>query len=312
VSDLTILFGHSWERDFAKVFEGYLQHIRTSGCNVLDAEQLHHHLSTQSSFPARSVLITLDDAALQDIVAFELLEKYDLPAISFAIPSPHVSTRYYQQPENWKLWKTFERNSRLSVECHSLTHSKVFLSGRIVDYVWEEMDPVNTECFDYRPGAPIYESGPALVNTKYFPSPDLHDRCVEYYEKINGQNLSPGECLAAMNRFVADNAQCKTYEHAKRLMPIVAAGRQESGGEHSRRIVKQLAASKRLLEQRLKKTIRYFSYPFGAYSPELAQLLAVWGYEAAFTTDPAKFNINSDPFYIGRCEMNKYLPSQII
>jgi len=54
---------------------------------------------------------------------------------------------------------------------------------------------------------------------------------------------------------------------------------------------KEIAESRIFLEERLKKPVIFFCYPFGSYSPEVEKLVKEAGYKAAFVTQQfSKFN----------------------
>lgn len=309
---MTVLFAHSWEEDFADYFREALRFIREKGLPVLDRQGFLKHLAENRPFPARSVLITLDDGALQDEEALCLLEEYDLPAVSFVIPNPCVPERYYRQPENWKMWARMERGGRVAVEAHSMTHARVFSSPRVADFVLDPPEGINILGLDPRPGTPVLETGPALVSRRYFPPVHLMDRCADHYARtLADQSLPAGERKEALRSFLVQGgwAEPGAGSGTTAMAPArleLKGGTWESREEFHERVYRDVTLSKELLERRLGKQILLFAYPFGAVTEELAGLVRRAGYAAAFTTRPEPFRVEEDRFRIGRFEMKRF------
>jgi peptidoglycan/xylan/chitin deacetylase (PgdA/CDA1 family) len=62
----------------------------------------------------------------------------------------------------------------------------------------------------------------------------------------------------------------------------------------------ELSESKRILEEKIGKEVRYLSYPFGRYTDEIQEIAKEIGYSKAFTSYPRTKNTHTDPFAIGR------------
>lgn len=62
----------------------------------------------------------------------------------------------------------------------------------------------------------------------------------------------------------------------------------------------EIRESKRVLEVKLKKTIRFFAYPIGGFTDELKGLLKNSGYDAAFTTNRGTDRFEKDVFELNR------------
>lgn len=75
--------------------------------------------------------------------------------------------------------------------------------------------------------------------------------------------------------------------------------------ENDETIREELQSSRQILEQHLNKPVRYFAYPSGEYDERAKALVRQAGYAAAFST---KEDINTsltDPFELGRIEMEE-------
>jgi peptidoglycan/xylan/chitin deacetylase (PgdA/CDA1 family) len=67
----------------------------------------------------------------------------------------------------------------------------------------------------------------------------------------------------------------------------------EGGNEERNRLYRELALSKKILETRLGKKIKYIAYPYGSYNEELNSISKKIGYQNVFSTDYGA-NISSD------------------
>jgi len=68
----------------------------------------------------------------------------------------------------------------------------------------------------------------------------------------------------------------------------------------------ELRESKRILEERLHKTVRFFCYPNGQCNDEVKQLTREAGYEAACTVEPGSNIRGMDPFSMKRTEVSAF------
>ncbi len=297
MAPLTVLFGHSWEAGFPDRFAAHLNYLVKNDYRVLEGDELLHYLKTGESFPSRAVLITLDDGVLQDEAACDLLAGYDLPALIFAIPEPDVPAEYYHVEGNWDLWRRLAKSGRITIASHSLTHSKVFVSGKIEKFVLGSPERQNNQEFDYRPGAPIYKTAPGLVTRKYIPERDFHDSCVARLSELVGGGMSPEAAVRELRSFAEATPRRPDCFEAQAVF--------------RQRIGEEIRQSKKIIEKRLGREVQFFCYPCGAETSEVAGLVEEAGYAASFTTKPARFSIGDDPFHIGRFDVCRYEPEDV-
>lgn len=74
----------------------------------------------------------------------------------------------------------------------------------------------------------------------------------------------------------------------------------ESDENYQKRIVKEVAGSKKLLEEHLNKSVRFFAYPYGAYDDLIMSEVQKAGYLAAVTVNPGPGAGGTNPFSINR------------
>lgn len=64
------------------------------------------------------------------------------------------------------------------------------------------------------------------------------------------------------------------------------------------KLIEELADSKSILENKIKKEVNTFAYPFGVMTPEIASLLKNYGYIAARKFSGGVYKLGDDPFSI--------------
>jgi len=73
---------------------------------------------------------------------------------------------------------------------------------------------------------------------------------------------------------------------------------------------RQIAESKNILEQKLGKEIRYFSYPYGDFNRDIAEMVRASGYRAAASSEEGLVQSNMDPYLLKRIRINGHLSHQ--
>lgn len=68
---------------------------------------------------------------------------------------------------------------------------------------------------------------------------------------------------------------------------------------------RQISGSKEILEEKLGKKVNVFSYPEGAFDPEVRQLVIDAGYRAAVATNPGRDYPNDDTFALKRLRISE-------
>jgi peptidoglycan/xylan/chitin deacetylase (PgdA/CDA1 family) len=101
-----------------------------------------------------------------------------------------------------------------------------------------------------------------------------------------------------------------TWEEIKKLdqkgWSIQSHGQSHSrmSGLSAEQIMAELLQSKKIIEHRLGKKVRYFAYPFGDYDRRVLHALGNTGYEAAFTVHTGKAENRDSRFRLCRIEIN--------
>jgi peptidoglycan/xylan/chitin deacetylase (PgdA/CDA1 family) len=289
-----------------KRLEAQLLYLRSNGYCTLDANQLAA-AAKGGTRKEHEVALTFDDATWTFwAYAYPLLKKYGFRAILFAIPgivpddsTPHPSLedlwdgrctqedldkRGTIQPLcTWHELAIMHESGLVDVQSHSLTHARVAISARLVDFLHPGFDryihnlnvPISSLDNPKYPerklrlGAPVFASAPRMVcRPRFRETPELIETMTGYVEEHGGVTFfdRPSwrkELLALFKRWPADKL-----------------GSFETSEERESAVRRELSESRRILEERLVgKEVRHFCYPWCAGSETADRLAAEAGYQ---------------------------------
>jgi peptidoglycan/xylan/chitin deacetylase (PgdA/CDA1 family) len=238
-------------------FRGHLEEIRRRRFTTLSVSELANGVR-QHELPPRSVAITLDDGYTDGLVcAAPLLTEFGIPATFFVVGEPlDVAGRY----EYW--WDTLRR---------------VFLSGRSL--------PATLTVAPWNPLSTTTEADrratyDTLVADFYQLSRiDRDDRLreirgwsdVSAFEEASPRPLNAGE-LQELADLPLMSIGSHTESHLWLPAHPVAVKQRE------------VFDSKARLQRILGRSVDVFSYPYGAFDEETAEVVARSGFQAAVTT----------------------------
>jgi peptidoglycan/xylan/chitin deacetylase (PgdA/CDA1 family) len=288
-------------------FEAQLAYLRANGYRTLDADELAD--AWQSGGPADgAVALTFDDATWTFwAFAFPLLRRYGFRAVLFAIPGlvpddatqypnldhvwagrrtlPELQTRAAVQPLcTWRELAVMLESGLVDIQSHSLTHSRIAVSTRVVDFLRPDFDtyffgnvniPVSARDHPERPerrlrlGVPVFESASRLAcRRRYQEDPGLVDALTRYVDAHGGAS------------FFAAAHWRRRLRRQLTGWPAGDRGEFESEADMVAAVRCELAESKRRLENRLDKPVRHFCYPWFEGSALADSLAAEAGYRS--------------------------------
>lgn len=295
---------------FHQVVPGYLEkqllYFKSNGYRTLTADALEEAVCGRTK-EERLVAITFDDAAWTFwAYAFPLLQKYKFQAILFVSPGiiPEDPIKYPNLNDVWQdtctlndvskrgniqplcTWRELDimhRSGNVDIQSHSLTHSYVPVSQRLVDFLHPNFDvgtfgnvKIPVLSLDdpklperkLRLGAPLFKSIPKMAcKRRFIENPELINSMINYVGKRGGKEYfdRPGW-----------RNELKLFF---RKWPPDSLGSFETLEEMESAVSWELIESKRLLEQRLlSKKIRHFCYPWFIGSDTADRLAANAGY----------------------------------
>lgn len=291
-------------------FEAQLKFLAANEYQTLRADNLHEYLTRDKKVPSKAVLLTFDDG-WQDLwtVAYPLLRKYGLSALSFIVPKwisddeihyPNLSDHWDNgipldeiqqrardcgQYITWRQAREMQASGVIDFQSHSMTHSTVFTSDKIVDFLNprsfknEHKIPVlkSTKSGEQRLrdliGIPLYTVAPRLSGARrYYDDPRLRNVCREYVSGNGG------------TRFFSKRSWRRELEEVvvKHKSESEIEGRYESDAERHTAIEYELAESKAHIESRLGNTVKHLCYPFFAGSELALRISRDCGYKTNF------------------------------
>lgn len=296
-----------------------LRYLRSNGYRSLDGDELEAAVQERMTH-GNEIALTFDDATWTFwAYAFPLLKKYDFRATLFAIPSivPQDSKSYPNLEDVWKdrctrrdlyergkvqplcTWRELaimHESGIVDIQSHSLTHARVAISSRLVDFVHPAFD---TDCFGnvnlplssvdnpdkperkLRLGAPVFESAPRMAcRPRFREAPELVEALTHYVEKQHGRT-----------EFFERSTWRKELAAIFGRWPTQGLGSFETSQEMESAVRRELIESRKILEERLVgKEVRHFCYPWftGSYT---ADRLAA---EAGYRTVHYGLEINGD------------------
>ncbi|TVP45075.1 MAG: methyltransferase domain-containing protein [Gemmatimonadales bacterium] len=292
-----------------ETFAAQLEFLRANGYRTLDADQVAARIRTGGSDPGE-VALSFDDATWTFwTYAFPLLREYGFQAILFAIPTTlsDDETEYPTWDDHrrgscgreelagrgghrpfctWGELNTMHRSGIVDVQSHSLTHVRVPIAPRVLDFVHPGFDPyygnfdiplsVLDESGGNRPalrlGAPLFRSAPRLAGHRRFcEAPDLVEELTAFVRSRGGVE------------FFADPGWRSTLRAIVRRRPASRLGDRETREELATAMHREFAESRTRLEQGVSGAeIRHFAYPWFAGSAQADGIAEETGYDAVF------------------------------
>jgi len=288
--------------------EKQLLYIKSNGYQTLTADALAE-ATREYTNEGRFIAITFDDATWTFwAYAFPLLRKYKMKAILFVSPAliPEDETRYpnldivwegecrideiskrgkVQPLCTWEELATMHNSGIVDIQSHSLTHSIVPISRKLVDFCHPDFDagafgnikiPIST--LDnpkyperkFRLGAPIFNTASRMDNKpRFIENPELAGSLINYVDKHGGVD------------FFDRKSWRKELKTIFRNWPSNKMGRFETSEEMESAIAWEFTESKDLLEKRLgSKKIRHFCYPWFTGSDQADRQARQAGYHS--------------------------------
>lgn len=294
-----------------EVFLPNMESLVDHGYETITLQQLYDYKTHNIALPKKPIIVTFDDGYLDNwVYAYPILKKLGMtatifPTIEFIgdgearpvwnceINSDNGVTNppEYLGSLRWAELQGMQSSSVFEVQSHTMTHARLFSGPSIDDFVkpgdkciwlqWnlnESMKPYQLEgerqC-ELPLGYPIFQSGRALGVRQFFPYEDLvHD--LTAYVRCNGREeffLQPN-WRSRLNKVLSNS-----------LSNNGKLGYLETEQEYRRRVNWELITSKKILEDRLSKPVKYLSWPGGSRTKIAEAIAAECGYLA--TTVPS-------------------------
>jgi peptidoglycan/xylan/chitin deacetylase (PgdA/CDA1 family) len=252
--------------------------------------------------PSGAVVLTFDDGYADNLLtAKPLLERFDIPATVF------VTSGYLQdQREFW--WDELDRILLSSITLPEVLRLTIHETG----YQWELGEACHStgDYWQRHRSWKASESSPSARHTLY----------VDLWRLF--QPLADSErrkLLAELLKWARVEPGTRASHRTLSMEEVVTLGR--GGlieiGSHTvtHPLINELSAplqwkeirgSKTKLEEILRQPVTSFSYPFGAYAPEIIPIVRQAGFDSACSTIESTVRSDTDPFQLPRVEIKDW------
>lgn len=253
----------------AEQFE-WQMHLLKKYFNVLSLSDALSALKNKT-LPERAICITFDDGYTDQVdVALPILKKYGHPA-AFFIPTGYLN--------GGCMWNDL------------VTETIRFYQGCDLDLTMFSLGVHKTATVVQK-----RETIARLLATiKHF-HPEKREQVLGYMKTIIGFDVATDLMMGADKVRLLSNAGMEIGSHTK-MHPILTSLSDDEALE-------EVSGSKKILEELIKKPVRYFAYPNGKpyedYMQEHVDICCKAGFEAALSTAKGVATIDSDLFQLPR------------
>ena len=328
--EIPVFTFHSVEHEY---FEAQMRYLADNHYRTIDSDEYHDILLGNVQLNQKTVVLTFDDGrgSLWS-VAYPILKKYGLKAISFIVPfCIKDATEDYptlddvwngaaliedvQRREekellcSWKEIKRMHKDGIIDFQSHSSFHHSVFITKEFVDFINPSFRP-KPMCGTLNPvvrkngvdkigsdldfGHPIYRWAPSLsTSRRYVEDEALSNECTNYVSDRGGRAFfQQAGWRQQLRKFMKEHQ----IQHA-------GSGRFQNQDERVSDIHKDLLQSKNLIEEKLDKYVRHFCFPWYAGSDLAGKISQEVGYYSNYWGLLQNRSINrigDNPYYLAR------------
>jgi len=316
-------------------FERQIRYLAENNYHTLKADELYDIITEKKRCKQKAIALTFDDG-LRSLwsVAYPLLKKYGLCAISFIVPFRLDNEVEYQsnlyKPSynentnknikirnsgrllcNWEEIHQMHLSGTIDFQSHTSFHHTVFTGKKIVDFVnpnlrpyfiYDVLSPVirknEKDIFPRKLalGQPIYQSAPAMsVRRRYIEDENLSAQIIDYVQSRGGFTFfKRPRWRIDLNSFVE-----------KHIKKYGINGLFQTLEERYSEIRRDVLKSKLLIEERLNKQVRHLGYPWYKGSKlsvnasrEVGYYCNYWGVPGSKEMTRSKMS----PYYLNRID----------
>ncbi len=301
VSKIPVVYYHSigpaiptWYRNFLTLsperFREHLEYFR-SNYTIISLKELWMIMNGQSASVRKPLVITFDDGYSDNYTwAFPVLKKYEVKATIFVSPD-FADDREIERtgPDDrgflsWKEMRLMEGSGLVDIQSHTLTHTKYFVSDRLTgfhhpggDILYQagnvfpdkRKDSVSDPSFErlLPYGYPLFEEGSAVTSRRVFINHEFTEQCVSRLKDYDFGSYKYEDAFKLI---------APLYDSLRKSGRLITAT--ESGDEYTERVRNEILGSKRIIEERLNKTVEFLCWPHGDNNESLHRMALEAGY----------------------------------
>jgi peptidoglycan/xylan/chitin deacetylase (PgdA/CDA1 family) len=283
----------------AKNFEDHLQILKRD-YNVQPLPKIIEQLQ-QKKIKRKCIAITFDDGYIDNYsTAKPLLEKYNLPA-TFFITSKNIDSK----DEFWwdELGKIFLQSPILPPELSLEINGNPFYYNLAPESVLtEELQNRHANFVAYKPDT-LRSSLYYKLWEFFSPMPAKEQlQLMKQIREWAGVNESSREEYGCMSSYQAeDMSSDNLFSIGGHTMSHLSLPSHEKEIQY-----KEILMNKIYLENITGKKINLFAYPSGNYNDSTIEVLKQVHFKAAFTTNAQPVKKRSDPYTLGRFQVNNW------
>jgi hypothetical protein len=267
-----VFYYHEVDRS---TFTSHLRFLKENNYNTLVGDELYHSLILKKERQKKEVVLTFDDGSsnLYSVV-YPLLKEFNFRAMAFVVPGWIGRDDYI----TWSQAKEMSSSKLVDIQSHSMTHSSVFVSSKIVDFynpnyfhfALKDLSSGSNGHHKLEYGAPIFNIASRLSNQRrFYPDEGICRLCVD---------------------FVASNGDREFFRERKwrsDLINLIARytdssarlGRFESEVEQKQAIDYEVVRSGRRIESQISGgTVQHFAFPWHEAGILARKTLQQYGY----------------------------------
>ncbi len=300
-----------WSRSYLtlelKYFEEELKYFKKNRYKPLFLEDYYQIRKEGDNSRKKFIVLTFDDGFLDNyIYVYPLLKKYNFKATIFVNPEfvdsksrpRHTLEDYWKNRVNfreidrwgylsWEEMRIMEQSGLVDIQSHTLTHTKYFVSDKLVCFhypgrdclyqignLYPERKPYCIEDENFEKllpyGYPFFEEKSALIARKVEINPDFINEIIKKLRNFQWNSNYDFQYLFNRIKPIYCN-----YKEGDNLIV-----KTESESEYHARIEFELKESKNVIEKELNKEVKFCCWPHGDNN-EFAHKTAIeLGYKA--------------------------------
>ncbi len=271
-------------------FEQQMAYLRDKGFQAIFMDEWLRIRRGEKSATGREVCLTFDDGLLDNwVYAFPVAKKYGMKFTIFVSPEC-IEPRSVLRPTledvwrgkckqselealgylSWEELKAMQESGVVDVQSHTMTHAKYVSGTAITGFYYggfKGLHPILNEHPEIRA---TYMSVPDFEKQLVFGTPLFEERSAVVVKKhaVNRDFISESQALA-QKRNLADDAEKTAFEQSVRLLSdeYQRSGKLldhiESEQDYKARLAYEVVDSKTVIEDKLKKPVRFLCWPHG-------------------------------------------------
>lgn len=290
-------------------FEKFCEFILKGKYNSLFLDEWYRLSNPESTGVDKNIVLTFDDGYLDNwVYVYPIIKKYGIKITIFINPEfvdpseeprPTLEDVWEKklpveslQPVgflNWNEMRLMEESGLVDIQSHSMSHNTYFKSDRVIDlfdgspkYDWlpwhyhknDKPYYMKNNLLNSIPeGMPVFEYDRSLAVRRFIPSDEFIEYCISEYRRYKDSRQNKKEIVEKIKN------ELESWQ---------SVGRYETDAELTSRYTYELKESKRIIEEKLNKDVRFLCWPGGRYNEQSLRLSMEAGYCASTATNKSE------------------------